>query len=323
MRPHAWLVLLAAVLLGSLVPGRAQAQEACWPTAGALTLDFGTVSAAGGTTSGQVPIACQSTTRQTYFTVCMYLSAGDQGEIAPRAMTNYQGVWLWYDLFGDPGHSLLIGAVGTVPAHQVRVVAPPDYRQGTAVMAVYGRVQPGQAVPAHALYHEHGIQGYLRYRFSTTGFPDTPDCLSGGSGGGQGQFGTQGMFARFQDSCSLSAGDLDFGQANSLAQAVQASSRIRVTCPVGTDWQLGLGNGSHYAPDGRRMAGAGGHVRYGLYLDPAHTAPWGDTGAGDRFHGATGVDGLPVDVTVHGLVPAQPDARAGDYVDTVIATLYY
>ena len=322
---RAWIAVLLAASLAWPWSARAQHCEA--PL---MHMDFGSVSARGGETSVNVPVKCQSIDRQTYFTICLYMSTGHQGSIAPRAMINYgKSLRLYYDLYGGPAGSTLIGAPVTLPAYQQRLAVPAGYQQAAVDMVVVGRVHPGQSVPptqpgdVNSRYVEHGVGGQLYFRYDTAGYPVTDDCLSGGIGGGIGNFGTDGIWASFEESCTVSAGNLDFGDVASLTATVDSDSIISVSCPVGADWSLGLGNGSHYANGSRRMARAGAYIRYGLYLDAGRSQPWGDTGPDDRYHGRTGASGAAVEVPVRGRVPVQPDVPAGDYMDTVIVTLYY
>lgn len=314
-------VLLAAWLAW---PGVARAQHCGAPQ---IDIDFGTVSARGGATSANVPVECQSGALQTYFTICLYMSIGHMGSVAPRLMTDYGGSLLRYDLYGDAARNTLIGEAITTPAYQERLVVPGSYHRGIVDMVVHGWVHEGQSVPPTrpdgGRFQEHGVSGQLYYRYDTSGYPETADCVSGGSGGGIGNFGTSGIWASFEESCTLSASDLDFGDVGGLTTVVDNDAVISVSCPAGTHWSLGLGNGRHYASGSRRMAHNGEYVAYGLYLDANRSQPWGDTGADDRHAGSTGASGAAVGVSVWGRVPIQPDVPAGEYLDTVIVTLYY
>lgn len=308
--------LLLAALLACAPPARAQQ---CW-VQNSFGLDFGTVTPAGGSSTGEILIRCQAPYgSRTFFTMCVFLGPGAQGSIDPRRMTNYNGSYLDYDIYADPGHTQQVGDLGgSQPIYRLQVEVPANDIVETHAY-VYGRVRPGQSVPTFAQFKEVGIQGKLLYLYS----PAQPPVSSNCSGGALSFFSEQEIVATFEDACTLSATDLDFGQVDTLERPVDGTSSIRVECPSEADWSLGLGNGMNHAGGMRRMAGSDGHVGYELYRDPARHQSWGDTGADDRLPGATDAHGNPVTVTVYGRVPAQADVPPGHYTDTVVATLYY
>ena len=309
-------LVLVAVLACAPLSGWAQQ---CW-VQNSFGLDFGTVTPAGASTTGEILVRCQAPYgSRYYFAMCVFLGPGVQGTINPRRMTNYNGAYLDYDIYADPGHTQQIGDVGgSQPVYRLQMEVPANGIVETHAY-VYGHVRPGQSVPTFAQFKEVGIQGKLLYLSSRTVFPSTSNC----AGAAISYFSEQEIVAWFEDACMLSATDLDFGQVDTLAQPVQRTSSIRVECPSGADWSLGLGNGLNYAGGTRRMIGADGHVGYELFRDPARNQPWGDTGVDDRVSGTTDAYGNPVTVTVHGRVPAQADMPPGHYTDTVVVTLYY
>ena len=121
--------------------------------------------------------------------------------------------------------------------------------------------------------------------------------------------------------------DIDFGQHTRATAAVNLTQTgtITVNCSAGTPYQIGLNGGIHSTGDAaapiagqRRMAGASSFVAYDLYQD-AGTTFWGNT-AGNRV-GDTGT-GAAQAHTVTGKVTSI-NVPAGDYVDTVTATVVY
>ncbi|WP_158543546.1 Csu type fimbrial protein [Dyella solisilvae] len=320
---HDWVCLLVLALLALIPqPGRAQS---CY-VSGSFGMNFGAVTRNGGSSSSDVDIECSpdytGANRTFYYRVCMYMGPGASSAGQPtRRMTNYNGSYLNYDLFADPAHTQLIGDVGSTFNYQVESVVPPG-----AVVAlhdfVYGLVYPNQSVPASYQYQEVGILGTVRYRYNTVSGSTSPDCSSGGLGGGTTTFNTSGVLATFENSCTVTATDLDFGQVSTPTQAVNGLSTILVQCPANTTWQVGLDNGLNYNAGLRRMSGQGNFVSYQLYRDASRTQVWGNT-PDAMSTGATDASGNPVDITVYGQVSAQPDAPAGQYADTVVVTLYY
>lgn len=319
----AWRAARLAILALCLLPGVASSQG-CY-VEGAFQMDFGVVNSAGGDATSNLSITCQpdySRGRTYYYEICIFINPGTWSWFrSTRRMTNYNGAFLLYDLFSDPTHTQLIGAVGTTPVYRVENVVPPS-TPTTIHVPIYGQVYPGQSVPSTSPYEEEGSQGVLRYRYSTTAVPQSADCTSGGIGGGTAMFHSSGVTARFDDSCWIVASDLDFGSVAAPASPLHEMADIRVQCAPGTAWKIGLDNGLNFDGAMRRMAGTGGYIQYQLYSDESGTLLWGDTEA-TRVSGTIGPGGDAAVVTVYGIVPPQPDAVIGAYADSVTATMYY
>lgn len=319
-----WVAGLLACLALTCMASPVRAQS-CY-VSGALGLNFGTVSSSGKAASATVTYTCapdySALGNTFYYELCLYIGPGDWsvGE-SSRRMSDYNGNFLRYDLFSDPAHTQIIGVPGTPPVYRLAAVIAPGSPQ-TATAPIHGWLYPGQSVPARHGYQEQGLQGLLRYRYGVNAVPSSEDCATGGLGGGSVLFRSSGVLARFENGCWIGAGDLDFGQVPPPTQAIDASSSIRLQCPAGTAWRLELDNGLHYGGGSRRMAGTGGVVAYGLYLDAGRTRPWG-AGPDDAASGTIDAAGGEFNLTVYGQVPAQPGIAPGFYKDTVVATLYY
>ncbi len=318
-----WLALLVAICVAA-APRPAQAQG-CFVT-GAFSLDFGTVTGAGRAATTGVNFTCMpnfsNSTATHYYQVCLFIGPGDWSAGQPtRRMGNYNNAYLLYDLFADPVRSQLIGAPGSLPAYKMYTAVPPNVTR-TVSAPVFGWVYPGQSVPAGSGFQEHAMAGTLRWRYSTSAFPESADCNSGGSGGGSGHFDSYGVVASFENSCYIISSELDFGPVTPPLTPVRRTASVRVQCPAGTVWKLGLDDGLHFDGSMRRMAGAGGFVKYQLYLDDSRSRVWGND-EGSMALGATNSSGSAISLTIYGQVPAQPDVLAGTYADTIIATLYY
>lgn len=299
--------------------------ESCY-VGGAFGMNFGVVTSSGRAATSSVSYVCEPdysrSDHTVYYQLCVYIGSGESSAgQTPRRMSNYNGAYLHYELFSDPAHTLPIGAAGSTPVYQVFLAVPPGAPQ-SAQAPVHGWVYPGQSVPAVAGFQEQGLPGLLRYRYSTTGFPASPDCGSGGTGGGSASFGSSGVLASFENGCWVVATDLDFGRVDPPLNPVREAASIRIQCAPGTSWKVGLDNGQHFDGAMRRMAGAGGFVRYQLYLDQARTHVWGND-ENSLARGTTDSSGNSLSLTVYGEVPPQPAAERGSYADTIIVTLYY
>ncbi len=128
-------------------------------------------------------------------------------------------------------------------------------------------------------------------------------------------------------SCSISAGNLNFGNVNVLTANVDASAALTVTCTNTTPFTVALGAGlnSGGTQTNRTMTGAGGSIAYGLYQDAARSVAWGATPPpATNSNTVSGVGtGSAQTLTVYGRVPPQKTPTQGAYSDTVIVTLTY
>lgn len=132
------------------------------------------------------------------------------------------------------------------------------------------------------------------------------------------------------ESCSFStagASDLDFGdKARASAGDVADQGSLVVNCTQGTPYNIGLnqGTGAGATTSNRKMTSAGGDtVGYSLYRDGALTQNWGDTVGVDTQPGTgTGSDQT---VPVYGRVlgGSNVNVPAGQYSDTIVATITY
>lgn len=321
--PLVRIALLAASLAAVLLAWPVRSQS-CF-VSGAFGMNFGAVSRNGRSASSSISFTCApdySTGRPFYYQACIFLGPGDWSAGQPtRRMTNYNNAFLNYDLFSDPAHTQRIGAPGSTPVYQVQA-ATTGYTPVTTLNPVFGLVYAGQSVPATGMFQEEGILGTLRYRYSSTGFPASADCTSGGTGGGSVNFNSSGVEATFDNACSVAATDIDFGAVPPPQSPLREHGNIRVQCAPGAAWRVGLDNGQAFDGTMRRMAGARGYVRYQLYRDEANTQVWGNDTA-SMVAGTTDHAGNIASLTVYAQVPSQPDVAAGSYVDTVVATLYY
>jgi len=126
--------------------------------------------------------------------------------------------------------------------------------------------------------------------------------------------------------CTISANGIDFGQTQGvLAQAVNGSSAISVTCTNTTPYNVGLNAGTGTGSTGttRYMNGTGSNantVRFNLYQAQGSN-PWGNTQGTDTMAG-TGT-GAAQTLTVYGEIPAQASPIPDSYKSTITATVYF
>ncbi len=317
---------LLLVLLWASLP--ASAQQSC-RVLSSTPLDFGTVSNAGDSTaSSTLTISCQGLPGvPVQVTICAFIDEGIPPGIAPRRLDNGVNALMNYDLYANAGRTQLIGSLTSGHPILYSILSIPLTGTAQVNLTAYGRVPPGQNLPAAYLYEGFPGPGLLRYTFAAPfgGAPTAENCRDGvapvfGSAG-QSTFVFGPVQARATANCVLNlAGDLDFGTVTRLDTSREASSTIQLRCATDTDWSITLSNGLNALNGQRRMASNGNYLPYGLYRDPALLIPWGDTlpdAAAD-----TG-DNEDISLTVYGQVPAQPGAVPGRYNDTITVTLTY
>lgn len=100
---------------------------------------------------------------------------------------------------------------------------------------------------------------------------------------------------------------------------------VQISCngaarPITVD--LSHGNAPTYSP--RYMLKGSEQLNYNLYLDAARTLIWGDGTGGTSVYGPVDPpNGVNVNLTVYGRIPAGQDLTAGAYADTIVATINF
>jgi len=133
--------------------------------------------------------------------------------------------------------------------------------------------------------------------------------------------------ATVTNNCTISTTPLTFGSydpvvANASAH-LDGTGTVTVACTKGAAATVGLGLGSNATGSVRRMADGGtNYLTYELYQDAGRTTVWGDSGTALLSPGAA-PSKAPRNFTVYGRVAANQDVPAGNYSDTVVATVNF
>ena len=126
-------------------------------------------------------------------------------------------------------------------------------------------------------------------------------------------------------SCTVTASELNFGNHTSLASAKLTTNTITANCTAGTQFEIGLNNGSSGAtgPAQRRMKSPvnTSTIAYGIFRNAARTQEWGST-SGSNTVSALGTGTAQV-FTGYGAVPAQTTPPAQIYADSIIVVVTY
>jgi spore coat protein U-like protein len=109
--------------------------------------------------------------------------------------------------------------------------------------------------------------------------------------------------------CLITVSQLAFGMYDPRSAAPHDSTgTVRLQCPTAA--RVSLGGGAD-----RRLRGARGELRYGLYLDAGRTVPWGD---GSRGTSTLTVPAGRSTVSVFARIHARQNLPPGNYADSVI-----
>lgn len=122
--------------------------------------------------------------------------------------------------------------------------------------------------------------------------------------------------------CAITATNLAFGTYTKVL--VDSTSTISVTCTNTTTYNVGLNQGtaSSATVTTRKMTGPGGYLlKYSLCQNSNCTTNWGNT-VGTDTEAGTGTGALQ-NLTVYGQLPAGQNVEAGNYTDTITATVTY
>ena len=134
-------------------------------------------------------------------------------------------------------------------------------------------------------------------------------------------------------SCSVTASDVAFGAFEPLDNsALDSTGIVEVTCGalvlgllVAYDIELSTGGAGGFVP--RRMSNGTHTLNYNLYRDAGRTQVWGN-GGGGTFRVSDSylltVNNTKRSYTIHGRIPATPDARPGAiYTDNLVARIIF
>ena len=138
--------------------------------------------------------------------------------------------------------------------------------------------------------------------------------------------------ATVANNCTISTSAVGFGTYDPLsATDTDSTGTVTITCTKNTSATIGLDTGAHASGSTRRMDdGSGNVLTYELYhpanLNPgagaAYATVWGTAGA-NLFSPAAAPSKASRTFTVSGRITAGQDVAAGNYTDTVQATVNF
>jgi spore coat protein U-like protein len=133
--------------------------------------------------------------------------------------------------------------------------------------------------------------------------------------------------AAVSTNCTIGTAALAFGSydpvvANAAAN-LDATGTVTITCTKGAATTIGLNLGSNASGTTRRLTdGASNYLTYEMYSDSGRTTVWGNAGAA-LVTPAVAPSKAARNFTVYGRVTSNQDVPAGNYADTVTATVNF
>jgi spore coat protein U-like protein len=127
-------------------------------------------------------------------------------------------------------------------------------------------------------------------------------------------------------SCTISVTSVAFGSYNVFtATPTNSTGSVRYRCNASAaNISIALSNGSSSTFTPRTLLKGSEILQYNLYRNAARTNIWGDgTGGTSIYTRANPPNNRNVTVTIYGRIPAAQDVSAGNYTDTVSATINF
>jgi len=132
-----------------------------------------------------------------------------------------------------------------------------------------------------------------------------------------------GISASIAATCTINTTPVAFGAYS--GTQIDATGSVTANCITGTAWtiSLGAGTGTGATTGSRKMTSGANTLGYQLFSDSGRTTNWGNTVGTDTVAG-TGT-GATQTQTVYGRIPTAPGPipAAGNYADTVVATINF
>lgn len=125
--------------------------------------------------------------------------------------------------------------------------------------------------------------------------------------------------------CRVTAGALNFGNYNPLrATALNRTGQLTIRCSGTGAFSVALSTGDSGSFTLRYMlSGATGNpLGYNLYTDAARSIIWGD-GSGGSQTVSRAFNNNRVRLNVYGRIPAQENVAAGNYRDSITASITF
>jgi spore coat protein U-like protein len=133
--------------------------------------------------------------------------------------------------------------------------------------------------------------------------------------------------ATVANNCTISTSALAFGVYDPLvanaSTNLDGTGTITIACTKGATSTIALNLGSNASGSSRRMTdGSSNYLTYEMYQDSTRSTVWGSSGAA-QFTPPAAPSKTARNFIVYGRIPSSQDIPAGNYVDTVTATVNF
>ena len=133
--------------------------------------------------------------------------------------------------------------------------------------------------------------------------------------------------ATVTNNCTITTAPVAFGAYDPVvthaSAHLESTGTVTVTCTRGATATVGLSLGSNAVAGVRQLKDASNNLlAYELFQDAGRNTAWDDTPSGQLSIGAA-PSKAPRSFTVYGRVPSGQDVPAGNYGDTVVATVNF
>jgi len=123
--------------------------------------------------------------------------------------------------------------------------------------------------------------------------------------------------------CTITTTPVAFGAYDVLLTTpLDATGSVTITCTKGAATTIGLDPGLNFLLNRRMNLGTTDFLSYELYSESGRTTVWGNA-AGSWLSPVAAPSKTARVFTVYGRIAAAQDVPAGDYADTVTATVNY
>jgi spore coat protein U-like protein len=311
---------MVAILLALLASSSAALAQSCNFNISSVTFtNVDTLSANNTDVTATIAVSCTGVSLTTV-RICPSIGAGSGGATASARQMVSGASTLNYQLYQDPGRSVVWGSYNwALPGTPPTVDLPLALNgTGSTTLTIYARAFGGQGTVPPGTYTTSFTAADTDFVYGILGILPCPNIVVTP----QHSRPTFTGSATVLSNCLVTAANINFGSQGLLTSNIDQGGNVSVTCTAGTTYNVGLDGGNQNAgPTGRAMAFGANKVAYGLYRDGARSQVWGTT-IGTNTVGGTGT-GSAQNLPVYARVPPQVTPPAGTYNDTIVVTVTY
>lgn len=278
-------------------------------------LNFNTINLINGSQNeaqSNIIVSCDGGTQGEVIRACVAI--GSSRQMARASQGGSIGYHLSADGYGGTSWGSDIGTA--LPYVDVTIGGNGS---GSHQLQIFGSILPNQSTaPTSQQNHQYtGHPDLVVVSDLAAGHADCSTIVTNQN------IGIANVQADYVPACYMTVGALAFGTITSTLSGIPSSTSIDAQCSAAAPYSIALnyGTGPAVDPTVREMTSGANKLIYGIYLDGAHTRPWGFT-AGVNVFGGVGT-GSPSTIPVYGRIQPQTTPPSGSYSDVVVITIDY